>query len=121
MSGPSGWAQQWQTETAAILSGLADWRAQHPTATLRELELAVDDRLTRLRAQLLESLAFQSAAAAFGDRPTLARPPGPQCGAPLEGRGQHGRDVLTHGARTMHLEREYGVCPRCGAGLFPPG
>lgn len=121
MPGHSGWAEQWQSETAAILSGLEDWRVQHPTATLRELELAVDDRLTGLRAQLLERLALSSAAATFSAQPVLAHPRCRQCGARLEPRGQHPRDLLTHGARALHLEREYGVCPGCGEGLFPPG
>lgn len=121
MSGHARWAEQWQAETTAILSGLEDWRSQHPIATLREIELAVDDRLTRLRAQLLEGLALSSAAATFSAQPVLAHPLCPQCGARLEPRGLHPRDLLTHGARALHLEREYGVCPRCGEGLFPPG
>lgn len=116
----SAWAAQWQSETAAILSGLEDWRAQHPTATLREIELALDDRLTRLRAQMLERMALTAAAATFSSQPAMAWPQCPQCDTRLEPRGQHGRDLLTHGARELHLEREYGVCPRCGEGLFPP-
>ena len=41
---------------------MADWRAQHPRATLTEIEVELDARLARMRARLLERVAQQSAA-----------------------------------------------------------
>ena len=44
----------------------------------------------------------------------------PDCGVPLQHRGAHARTLQTHGGLDITLERHYGVCPACGAGLFPP-
>jgi hypothetical protein len=113
--------RQWHAEAEAVLGGLKDWRAQQPRATLRAIEAAVDERLSGLRARMVERLALASEAAAVHDRPPMARPTCPTCATRLEPRGRHARDVTTHGNRTIHLEREYAACPTCGAGLFPPG
>jgi DNA-binding transcriptional regulator WhiA len=45
-------ADSWQTLAAEALSSMADWRVQHPRATLREIETAVDERLSALRARM---------------------------------------------------------------------
>jgi hypothetical protein len=111
--------RQWHAEAEAVLSGLKDWRVQHPRATLRAIEAAVDERLNGLRARMVERLALASAAAAVRDQPTMARPSCPTCGTRLQPRGRHARNVTTHGDQTIHLEREYAVCPTCGVGLFP--
>jgi hypothetical protein len=39
--------REWRTLAEEALTGMADWRAQHPRATLREIEAAVDERLSR--------------------------------------------------------------------------
>ena len=36
-----------------ILSGMHEWRLQHPNATLTEIEQALDERWYRLRARML--------------------------------------------------------------------
>ena len=95
---------------------------QHPRATLKEIEVALDERLGRLRARMLEDAALASAAAEWegagaGERPVCA-----QCGQVLEGRGVSGvRHLQTQGGREIVLRREYGECSACGAELFPPG
>src|SRR5258708_5746010 len=50
----------WETLSADILSGMRDWRLQHPKATLREIEQALDERFYRLRTRMLQDLALQS-------------------------------------------------------------
>jgi hypothetical protein len=40
--------------TEEIMSGMRTWRAQHPIATLREMEDELDARWTRVRARMLE-------------------------------------------------------------------
>ena len=112
--------RQWHEETEAVLSGLKDWRAQHATATFREIETAVDDRLNGLRARMVERLALASAATVMGDQPTLARPTCGPCGLRLTPRGTQTRQVLTQGNQPVQLERAYGVCPTCRVGRFPP-
>lgn len=103
-----------------VVTGLAEWRQQHPQATFREIEAALDERLVRLRAQLLQETALAAPATDWAshqpDPPTC-----PHCQLPLTARGQHPRHVVTQGGRDVALTRTYGTCPRCGSGLFPPG
>ena len=39
-----------------LLTGMKEWRQQHPHATLREIEEAMDERLAQLRAGMLADL-----------------------------------------------------------------
>jgi hypothetical protein len=118
--------RKWAALSEEVFIGMADWRAQHPRATLTEIEVELDSRLARIRARLLEHLAHQSQAAAWGRAPSTrtlgAEPPCcPQCGTPLEARGRKPRRLKTQGGQELVLQREYGVCPACGQALFPPG
>jgi hypothetical protein len=111
--------QRWRELSDEVLSGMKEWRFQHPRATLREIEAALDERLARLRARMLEDTALASAAADWAGEET--EPVCPACGTPLQARGEHARTLQTHGGQTLSLSRDYGVCPTCGGGLFPPG
>ena len=112
--------QRWHHLSAEIMTGISDWRFQHPTATLRELETELDARLVRLRARLLEDLVLASAAADWPAQAATAPPTCPECGSPLEPRGLHARTLQTHGGQSLTLERRYGICPVCETELFPP-
>jgi hypothetical protein len=113
--------QRWHQLSAEIMTGISDWRFQHPTATLRELETELDARLTRMRARMLEDLALASATSDWSDQSATAPPACPQCGSPLQAGGLHSRTLQTQGGQTLTFERRYGVCPVCETGLFPPG
>lgn len=65
---------RWQTEWTEVVSGLKEWRLQHPRASFREIETAVDERLGRVRARLLEAAVLASAAAAVGPAGPAERP-----------------------------------------------
>ena len=54
---------QWDELAAEVLSGMKEWRLQHPKATLREIEAALDERLGKMRARMLQDAALASAAA----------------------------------------------------------
>jgi hypothetical protein len=43
--------QRRQEMSSEIITGMAEWRQQHPKAMLREIEAALDERLERLRAK----------------------------------------------------------------------
>jgi YgiT-type zinc finger domain-containing protein len=122
--------RDWAMLSEEVLSGMADWRAQHPHATFSEIETALDTRLAGMRARMLERMAQQSAATTWrpaADRANQvsgqqdAAPHCPTCGARLEPRGRHRRRLRTSGGQAVELQREYGVCPQCGQGVFPPG
>lgn len=116
--------REWAALSAEVLSGMGDWRAQHPQATLTEIEGELDARLAGMRARMLERVAQQSTARTWR-RPASeqedAVPRCPQCGTRLEPHGRRTRRLRTTGGQQVELQREYGVCPHCGQGLFPPG
>ena len=116
-----GIEQRWAGEAESVWSGMADWRAAHPTATLSEIEAALDERLDRLRAQLLADLALASAAADVQAAPAEERPRCERCGEALQARGQSERGLVTQGGARVRLRRSYAACPRCGDGVSPPG
>jgi RNase P subunit RPR2 len=109
------------SEGMMMLSGMKEWRQQHPTAPFREIEEAVDERLAKLRAGMLEDLARMSAQADWSQTPKAQRPKCEHCGTLLVSRGKQKRQLQTSGGQHVQLERSYGTCPQCGQGIFPPG
>jgi len=103
-----------------MLTGMSEWRQQHPTATLREIEEAMDERLAKLRAGMLEDLVKMSPQADWSQGPEESRPICEQCGKPLQSRGKRSRWLQTSGGQAVEIERSDGTCPECGQGLFPP-
>jgi RNase P subunit RPR2 len=110
----------WHALTDEVISGMAEWRVQHPTATLLEIEQEVDARLAGVRARLVEAAVQRSRQADLTALPAAERPVCPDCGAVLEARGTQTRRLRTRHNREIRLERSYAVCPQCGGGLFPP-
>ena len=112
---------RWRQEADEVMSGVRDWRVQHPRATYREIEAAVDERLAKMRARMLQDAAMASAVAQIGEARLEERPSCPQCGHLLGARGEEERTLTTSHNQAITLKRSYAVCPACGAGLFPPG
>lgn len=110
--------RRWNGMSAEIISGMAEWRQQHPQATFRQIEEEVDKRLAVLRARMLADTAISSAQA---DWEGAGAGMCPRCGTKLKKKGKKKRKLLTRGGQEVELEREYGVCPKCGQGIFPPG
>jgi ribosomal protein S27AE len=116
-----GIERRWAGDAESVWSGMADWRAAHPKATLSEIEAALDERLDRLRARLLTDLALASGAADVQAASAEERPRCERCGVVLRARGPSERTLLTQGGAEVRLRRSYATCPRCGDGSFPPG
>ena len=110
--------QEWNGMSAEIMAGVAEWRAAHPKATLREIEAEIDQQLAGLRAKMITDTAHQSARARWeaADGEVC-----PECGAKLIKKGKKKRVLLTKDGREIELARDYGVCGACGRGVFPPG
>ena len=111
----------WRTLSEEVLSGMKEWRQAHPRATLREIEEAVMERMSRLTARMIQDLALSSATTEWSSQPLDERPRCPHCGTALQARGKRSRHLQSTGGHDLHLQRSYGTCPTCGAGLFPPG
>ena len=101
--------------------GMTQWRQEHPQATLREIEEAVDERMNRLRAQLIQEVAQMSEMGEWSQKSEEERPKCASCGTVLVARGKQTRWLQTNGGEAIKLERSYGTCPDCGQGIFPPG
>ncbi len=87
------------SEGMMLLTGMKEWRQQHPKATFREIEEAVDERLARVRAGMLEDLAKMSTQADWSELPGEQRPRCEQCGTPLVSRGKQKRRLQTSGGK----------------------
>ncbi len=85
---------RWHELSEDVISGMKDWRVQHPKATFREIEAALDERLARLRARMLEDATVGSGAAEW-DAASAEGPVCPQCGTPLQPRGRATRTLTT--------------------------
>lgn len=113
----SSLSDAWRDLADEARAGIAEWRQQHPTATLREIEEAIDERLAGLRARMVQDAALASAAAdpaASGVRPRC-----PACGAAMSLEGARTRRLRTTYDREVTLTRRYARCPACGTGAFP--
>lgn len=112
---------RWHELAEEVLLGIKEWRLQHPTASLREIEQAIDERWAKARARILQDAALVSAARTLTTIDPGERPRCPDCDRPLEARGQEVRQLTTQGDRTITLTRSAAVCPACGWRIFPPG
>ena len=111
---------RWQQEAEEVMTGVRDWRVQHPRATFREIEAVVDERLAKMRARMLQDAALASAAVHVGEANEEERPMCQRCGRVLEARGEEERTLTTTHDQAIKLRRSYAFCPVCDAGLFPP-
>src|SRR6266542_756783 len=94
-----------------VMSGMKEWRLHHPKATFREIEAAVDEKLSGMASRAADLQHKQ-----MGEHPRC-----PDCGQVLEGQGkQDRRTIVTHGGSEVHLRRDYARCPACSGPVFSP-
>lgn len=107
----------WRELSEEVMSGMKEWRMQHPRASLTEIEEALDERLGKMRARMIENAAMTSESVDIEAGQVKC----PECGCGLQSRGKRKRKLKTTHNQEITLERGYGQCPKCKAGLFPPG
>lgn len=112
--------ERWEELAAEVLTGMKEWRLQHPRASLREIEGALDERLGKMRVRMLQDTVLASAVADLRRESEMGAVCA-ECGGRLVARGVEVRELLTQQNQMLALERSYGVCSECGAGVFPPG
>lgn len=112
--------QQWRVLSDEVISGVTEWRLQHPRATFKEIEAAIDERLAKMRARMLQDVAVASERADWREAAAAEQPRCAECGERLSASGSHTRQIQTQGGEAIGLSRTYGVCPACGAGFFRP-
>ena len=109
----------WHELAEDVITGMKEWRVQHPKATFREIEIALDERLACLRARMLEDAALVSRAAEW-EAESVERPMCPQCGTPLQPRGKEARELTTQSDQIIRLERRLWSVPQVSDGAFSP-
>src|SRR6266702_4738564 len=102
-----------------IITGMKEWRACHPKATMREIEMEARQRVSRLEAHLIEESALLGQAKEWAGKQPEERPTCANCGEALVARGKQKRKMQDTMGIEVELERTYGTCPKCGAGFFP--
>lgn len=110
--------KKWGEMSAEMISGMTEWRGQHPEATFREIEEEFDERMAEMRAQMLADAAMNSRKAEWGKE---EQPKCKKCGTEIQKRGKKKRRMQTLGGKAVEIEREYGDCPKCGESFFPSG
>lgn len=108
-------AASWEAQYQQIVAEVAAWRSEHPRATFAEIEQALDERMNRLRAQMLAD------AVEMKREEVEAEAKCPECGQPARGRGKKKRRLQTTGGESVLMEREHAICGACGRAFFPPG
>jgi NADH pyrophosphatase NudC (nudix superfamily) len=116
---PEELLQQWQNKSQETVMAMREWRQAHPRATLAEIEQAVDEQITQLRASMIEEVAQASPSEQTEKEKSGQRCP--QCGERMQARGKRQRKLQTQGGSTVTLTRQYHSCPFCGYSFFPPG
>ncbi len=114
--------ESWPVTAADVFTGLADWRAAHPQATLREIEGALDERLGRCGHACWKIWRWRVGRPTWRRCRTRSVRRARRAGGAwrrVEARGAKVRRLTTTYERQITLTRSYAVCPACGTGLFP--
>jgi len=113
--------QELRQLSTEILADMKEWRKAHPRATYVQIEEEVHRRLMHLEARMIENAVEQSPSTEWGKGKPHEAALCPKCATPLQARGKQNRTLQGNGGENVRLNRTYGVCPKCGEGLFPPG
>jgi YgiT-type zinc finger domain-containing protein len=116
MSGKN--ASEWEKLSSEIMSGMREWVAQHPRATFAEIERETMKRTAQLQARMMENIVEAMEAEQVREGVGMVRCP--DCGAEMHPRGKRKRRIQAQGGQEVTIQRDYMVCPKCGAGFFPP-
>ena len=111
------WAELQQKISAAI----AEWRAEHPEATLTEIEEEVDGRVSEMRTQMVQDLALEGRTTDLTSMAKEERPRCPQCGRPVQANGKEARSLITEHGQRIELKRSQAYCKHCQVTFFPSG
>ena len=111
---------EWQQMYGKISMEMNLWREKHRKATFNEIENELDMQLSGLRTRMLEDIALAHANDDWTAQGAQEQPICPNCQSVLKPRGKHTRHLQTSMGKQVKLKREYGECPHCKSGFFPP-
>ena len=111
----------WDDLMRRIRKTVREWQDENPTATLTEIENAVDDELSVARVELIEELALQARSRDLKEIPLAERPKCPKCGRAVVANGKQSRTLTTNHDKRIQLERSKAYCKHCEVSFFPSG
>jgi tRNA(Ile2) C34 agmatinyltransferase TiaS len=111
----------WDDLFQRVRKTVQEWRDENPTATLTEIETAVDKELSVVRVEMIEELALQSRSKNLREIPRAERPKCPECGRSVVANGRQERTLTTNHDQRIHLERSKAYCRHCQVSFFPSG
>jgi len=112
-------SEKWRDLQEKVNAAIAEWRREHPEATLTEIEQVVDEQLGGMRRQMVEDLAQQGRSAELKGLSAEERPHCPGCGRPAVANGKKGRKLKTSYGQEIELERDQAYCQHCAVTFFP--
>jgi len=110
--------QAWQDKFAETEANLKKWWQEKGSATLTEIEEAVEAELGRLRQQLVEDWVDEVERQEAEKQTEYLCP---ACGTAMQGNGKKKRRLRTKDDQVVTLNREQMRCLKCGMTFFPPG
>ena len=117
----NGQQDKWRELQDKINAAIAEWRREHPEATLTEIEEVVDSQLATVRTQMVEDLAQGGRTADLKRLAQEERPQCPHCGQGVAANGKGRRKLKTSYGRMIELERDQAYCTHCEVTFFPSG
>ena len=111
----------WEKLQAQINDILREWRRENPTASLMEIENAVDANLAEVKKQIVEDLIHESGTADIIGLPEAKRPTCPKCDKPMVANGKKKRRLKTSHEKEIEIDRHQAYCPDCKVTFFPSG
>ena len=102
-------------EAKELFDELMDWEGEHERPNLTEIEDIILELRKRFGEELAEKVLQRQA-----QRQPAARVLCPKCGDEMRPKGLKGTQVESR-VGALKIEREHYDCPRCQAGIFPPG
>ena len=113
--------EQWQRWSQDMINGLQKWLQTHPQASLQETGLILDERLNRLRTQIMRDVALAIAKVKGFEIASKEQTRCHNCGMILTSLEKYQWRSQSTGGEEMDVEMHYGngTCPGCGAKLLP--
>lgn len=112
---------RWQESFSEASNEVSQWRKKHRKATFTDIENNVDEKLAKIRAEMIQDLVAESELKDFKGMPKAERPKCPVCGRTLASNGQQSREVVTTHEQVVQVVRSKGYCRKCRVSYFPPG
>lgn len=102
-------------EAGEVVEELLDWHEESSSPNLVEMEEAVLRLRKRMSVRMMELLVEEQETVRLPESPLCE-----ECGKRMTYKGEKSRGVGSW-VGELRIERSHYYCPRCKAGVFPPG